>query len=69
MIPKAPSAPQISPNPFDDPLIARRLVGYGVRSLDEWRALGRKRLALFGVTSRMVAELDALEREARREHH
>jgi hypothetical protein len=69
MIPKAPSAPQIPQNPFDNPTTALRLAGYGVRSLDEWRALGRKRLALFGVTSRMVAELDALEREAWREHH
>jgi hypothetical protein len=37
----------------------------GVRDLDDWRRLGRRRLQIFGVTSRMVALLDAAATEAR----
>lgn len=44
------------------PHIAERLAAEGVHSLKDWRALGRRRLAIWGVTRRIVAELDALAR-------
>lgn len=62
MIPKAPTAPQIPPDPFDDPLIARRLAGYNVRTAADWKRLGRARLMLFGVPPRLIAALDAFAR-------
>ncbi len=43
--------------------IVERLRAEGINSLADWVALGRRRLAIFGVTRRMVTELDALARE------
>jgi hypothetical protein len=43
------------------PAIATRLAAEGVTSLADWRALGRRRLQIFGVTRAMVAQLDELE--------
>lgn len=39
-----------------------RLAAEGVYSLEDWRALGRRRLRLFGIPPRLAAELDALAR-------
>jgi hypothetical protein len=64
MVPKAPPAPQISADPFTDPLIARRLAGHNVRCAADWKRLGRARLALFGVPPRLIRALDALARAA-----
>ena len=36
----------------------------GVRDLGAWRALGTKRKAIFGITARTVALLDAKARES-----
>ncbi|HXP99354.1 MAG TPA: hypothetical protein VN845_04730 [Solirubrobacteraceae bacterium] len=41
-----------------------RLHAEGVHSFADWRALGRKRREIFGITSRMVAQLDELARGA-----
>lgn len=40
----------------------------GVRTLEDWRALGRSRFMIFGITRAMVCKIDALalEREAPR---
>ena len=46
------------------PTIASRLAAYGIVNLEQWRALGRKRLELFGVTRTMCAQLDALAKVA-----
>jgi hypothetical protein len=59
------AAPQIQPNPFDDAVIARRLAEHNVRSVADWKGLGRARLALFGVPPRLIAALDALARAAK----
>jgi hypothetical protein len=40
--------------------IRERLAFEGVRSSDDWRALGRKRKQIFGVTPKMVTQLDQL---------
>jgi hypothetical protein len=37
----------------------------GVRDLHDWRRLGRRRLRIFGITSKVVAQIDAAAREAR----
>lgn len=47
------------------PHIAERLAAEGVHSLEDWCALGRRRLTIWGVTRRIVTELDALARERR----
>lgn len=60
MITKPPTAAQIPADPFSDPTIARRLAGYNIRSAVDWKRLGRARLALFGVTPRLIAALDEL---------
>jgi hypothetical protein len=67
MIPKAPTAPQILPaDPFTDPLIARRLAGYNVRSAADWARLSRsQRRGLFGITRRLVEQLDAAAKAAK----
>ena len=44
--------------------ILERLAAEGVRDLADWRALGRRRFELWGITSRMVRELDAAARKA-----
>ncbi|MFZ1905216.1 MAG: hypothetical protein WAU56_07475 [Steroidobacteraceae bacterium] len=44
------------------PAIADRLAAEGVYTLADWRALGRKRLQLFGITRAMAAQLDELAR-------
>jgi len=36
----------------------------GVRSLQDWARLGRKRHGLFGITRAMVRQIDAAAREA-----
>jgi hypothetical protein len=40
--------------------IIERLAAEGIDSLEAWRRLGRKRLRIFGITRRVVAQLDAL---------
>jgi hypothetical protein len=40
--------------------ILERLAAEGVRTLEQWRALGRRRHELFGVTRRVAEQLDAL---------
>ncbi len=40
--------------------ITARLAAEGVRSLVDWRALGRKRLAIFGITPSVIKQLDDL---------
>jgi hypothetical protein len=37
----------------------------GVTTLGAWRALGRRRRAIFGITASMVRQLDELARGAR----
>jgi hypothetical protein len=60
---------QLQPQPADSftalprPIIER--LAAGVDSLETWRKLGRKRLRIFGITRRVAALLDALERGAR----
>ena len=44
-------------------LVIARLEREGVRDLHDWRRLGRKRHAIFGITSRMVREIDAAARK------
>jgi len=44
--------------------ILKRLAAEGVRSLKDWQKLGPRRLVIFGITSRVVAQLDALARAA-----
>jgi hypothetical protein len=44
------------------PTLVTRLAAEGVHSLEDWRALGRKRLQLFGITKRVIKQLDALAR-------
>jgi hypothetical protein len=59
----AEPAPQIPRTWTEIPsALARRLAAEGVHSLADWRALGRKRLQLFGVTRAMAADLDRLAR-------
>jgi hypothetical protein len=45
--------------------IVQRLRAESIIALSDWRSRGRKRLQIFGVTRRMVAELDALVRKVR----
>jgi len=63
-----PSRPQTLPaDAFPEAVpeaIRERLADYGITGLAAWRALGRKRRQIFGVTARVVAELDALARGA-----
>lgn len=60
-IPRSPTtrtpAPDLSALPLH---LVQRLQAEGVTTLDDWRALGRRRLSIWGVTRRTVAELDAL---------
>jgi len=42
--------------------IRERLEGDGVRSLDDWRALGERRRMIFGVPPEWVKRIDALAR-------
>jgi hypothetical protein len=44
--------------------LIERLRAEGVATLEEWVALGRRRLQIFGVTRAAVAQLDALARAA-----
>lgn len=44
------------------PRIVNRLAAEGVLTASAWRALGRKRLRIFGVTRAMVRQIDALAR-------
>lgn len=37
----------------------------GVHSLEDWRRLGRKRLAIFGIPTRLARQLDEAARRAR----
>jgi hypothetical protein len=47
------------------PALAGRLTGEGITSFEQWRKLSRRqRRSIFGITARMVAELDALARGA-----
>ena len=41
-----------------------RLAGEGIFDFDSWRALGRRRRQIFGVTAAMCRELDRLARGA-----
>jgi len=56
-----PSAPDLSALP---PALIERLAGEGVFTLGDWRALGRRRRQIFGVTAAMCRELDRLARGA-----
>jgi hypothetical protein len=49
--------PQILPF---EPLIVERLASHGVRTLADWKRLGRRRHLLFGVTPTLVKKLDQL---------
>jgi hypothetical protein len=42
------------------PVIARRLAAENIHTLEQWVALGRRRYTIFGVTPRMVREIDEL---------
>jgi len=42
------------------PRLIERLRGEGVATLEDWVALGRRRLQIFGVSRPTVANLDAL---------
>lgn len=44
------------------PHILERLAAEGVHSLADWRALGRRRFQLWGVTRRVVEQVDKLAR-------
>lgn len=59
--PQPPPSPNLAELP---PAIAARLAGEGVHSLADWRALGRKRLQIFGITKRVIKQLDELARGA-----
>lgn len=54
------------PNPWEmlPPAILERLAAAGIRSAADWRALGRRRFQLWGVTRRAVRELDRIARGA-----
>ena len=45
--------------------IVARLADAGVRSVADWRALGRRRMEIFGITRRWIDALDELARERR----
>lgn len=45
--------------------LRERLAGEGVFTLQDWKALGRRRHQLFGITSATVKQLDALARSSR----
>jgi hypothetical protein len=48
------------PLPADLPAaVLQRVAAHGVTTCDQWQALGRRRHRLFGITRRMVAEIDA----------
>jgi len=44
------------------PAILARLAAEGVETLEQWRALGRRRRQLWGITAARVAEIDELAR-------
>lgn len=46
------------------PALIERLAWHGIRSLKDWRRLGAQRRTIFGITSRMVAQLDDLAKAA-----
>ena len=48
------------------PRLVDRLRGEGVVTLEDWVALGRRRLQIFGVTRATVTSLDALAKAALR---
>jgi hypothetical protein len=67
-VPQPRAARQENDAPLVDAVpatLVARLSQHGVHSIKDWRALGRKRRLIWGVTRRMVAELDALARGAR----
>ena len=39
--------------------VLQRLGDQGVTTCDQWQALGRRRHGIFGITRRMIAEIDA----------
>jgi hypothetical protein len=45
------------------PPILERLLAEGVHDFHQWRALGRKRFRIFGVTTAMARRIDELARE------
>lgn len=46
------------------PAIIDRLTAEGITTASAWRALGRRRRAIFGITRAMVQQIDGLAREA-----
>jgi hypothetical protein len=62
-----PSGPQQPENQLAalPPHILQTLHAEGIFSLSDWRRLGRKRFAIFGITARLAAQLDAAAREVR----
>jgi hypothetical protein len=46
------------------PALINRLAAHGVRSLEDWRRLGRGRFRLWGVTRAMVHEIDVTAKAA-----
>jgi hypothetical protein len=46
------------------PVLLERLEAEGIRSVADWRALGRRRFRIFGITRSMAAQLDELARGA-----
>ena len=71
-LPHRPSAPQPEiighPLPSDQlsPAVFNRLAAEGIRTLEAWRALGRRRHKIFGVTRRVAEQLDVLAKAAQR---
>ena len=61
---RRPSPPQPELNALPARIL-ERLAAEGVNSLADWRALKRRRHQIFGITSRVAAQLDALARVAR----
>jgi len=61
-IPARPFAAQPDPWAGLPPAIIERLAAAGVCSAADWRALGRRRLGIWGITRRIVRELDELAR-------
>ena len=61
---RAPAQPDLRSWSQLPSALLERLTLEGIRSPNEWRALGKTRFRIFGITRRMVRELDELARSA-----
>lgn len=61
----AAATPQLPRSEWDalSPALVERLRLEGVKSPSDWRALGRNRFRLFGITRAMALRLDTLARD------